>query len=269
MKTDPPILIEACVDSVESALAAERGGAGRVELCADLHDAGTTPSAGMIAACAERLAIPVFVIVRPRGGDFVASDAELDVMRRDVRALCGLGARGVVLGLLARDGEIDVERMRVLIDDADGLEVTFHRAFDHTRDLGASLDTLASLGVARVLTSGGAATALEGAESIAARVRRGGDRIAVMAGGGVRESHVRELVDRSGVRELHVRGTRVVESEPSFVNARVRLRKPLPADEWTREETDEARVRSIVKAALGPWLPALAGVVREPDVGQG
>jgi copper homeostasis protein len=218
MATTEPILIEACIDSVESAMAAERGGAGRVELCADLHDAGTTPSAGMIAACAERLAIPVFVIVRPRGGNFVASDAELDVMRRDARALRGLGARGVVLGLLTPDGEIDIERMRMLIDDAGGLAVTFHRAFDHTRDLAASLDALGSLGVARVLTSGGAATALEGAESIAARVR---------------------------------------------------LRKPLPRDEWTREETDETRVRGIVRAALGHPPSAPGPLGRAPDAGQG
>lgn len=246
--TGRTVLVEACVDSVESASAAERGGAGRIELCADLHDAGTTPSAGMIEACAARVAIPVFVIVRPRGGDFIVSEDELDVMRRDVRRARDLGARGVVIGALTPSGEIDVATTGALIEEARGLPVTFHRAFDQTRDLARSLDTLIALGVARVLTSGGAATALEGAETIAALVRQGGERIVVMAGGGVRGSHASELVARTLAREVHVRGTRVIEGASTFFNERVRLRKPLPADELAREETDEHRIRAFVEA---------------------
>lgn len=246
--TRAPVLVEACVDSVESALAAERGGAGRLELCADLHDAGTTPSAGMIEACVARVSIPVFVIVRPRGGDFVVSAAELDVMRRDVRHARELGARGVVIGALTPAGAIDEAMVAALVEEARGLAVTFHRAFDQSRELGRSLETLIALGVGRVLTSGGAATALEGAGSIAALVRQGGARIAVMAGGGVRESHVGELVARTRVREVHVRGTRAVASATTFINERVRLRKPLAEDELAREETDERRIRAFVEA---------------------
>lgn len=244
-----PILVEACVDSVESALAAERGGADRVELCDNLSDAGTTPSAGMIAAVKAGVAIPVFVIVRPRGGGFVYSDAEMDVMRRDIEMAVTLGADGVVVGALRSDASIDTPRTRAFVAAAAGLPVTFHRAFDLARDQHASLEALLAAGVARVLTSGGAATAAEGAGAIGSLVQLAQGRIAVMAGGGIRESNVTELLRRSGVREIHVRGASVRHTRMEPVNDRLRLRKPLPEDEGAWEETDEARIRSFVTIA--------------------
>src|SRR5574338_1474577 len=179
----PSILVEACVDSVESALAAERGGANRLELCDALFDGGTTPSAGMIAACKERVSTPVFVIIRPRGGGFVYSLPELDVMRRDIVAARGLGADGVVIGALRADGSIHEEHTRSLVDAAGETPVTLHRAFDVTPDLGRALETLIACGVSRVLSSGGAPTAREGAERLGSLVRQAGDRLVVMAGG--------------------------------------------------------------------------------------
>src|SRR3954470_12639094 len=128
------VLVEACVDSVASALAAERGGARRLELCDNLFDGGTTPSAGMLSAVKAAVRLPVFVIVRPRGGGFVYSDEEVMVMRLDIEAARMLGADGVVVGALTREASIDVERLRVLMAAANGLPVTFHRAFDLTRD---------------------------------------------------------------------------------------------------------------------------------------
>ena len=241
------ILVEACVDSVASSVAAERGGARRLELCDALFDGGTTPSAGMIAACKAAVSIPVFVMIRPRGGGFVYSDMERDVMRRDVVAARELGADGVVIGGLRPDGTVDLPLARCLIDAAGDLPVTFHRAFDLSPDLGAALESLASVGVQRILTSGGAATASEGATALAALVRQAGSRVVVMAGGGVREENARQLVATSGVSEVHVRLTRLTRSDVLATPPGMRLRRPLPEDETSWEETDEERVRSFVR----------------------
>jgi copper homeostasis protein len=242
------ILVEACVDSVASAIAAERGGARRVELCDALFDGGTTPSAGMIAACKEAVSIPVFVIIRPRGGGFVYTDAERDVMRRDVIAARELGADGVVIGGLRPNGTIDLSLVRCLVDAARELPVTFHRAFDLTPDLDAALESLVDAGVRRVLTAGGASTAAEGATALARLVWQAGSRLTVMAGGGVREDSVRELVSVSGVREVHVRLTRLTVGDQPPARHDLRVRRPLPGDEAAWEETDEQRVRSFVEA---------------------
>ena len=249
------MLVEACVDSVESALAAERGGAGRLELCDALFDGGTTPSAGMIAACRERVSIPIFVIVRPRGGGFVYSEAELDVMKRDIVAARGLDVDGVVIGVLKPDGTVYDEQARALVDAAGDLPVSFHRAFDFTPDLGQALDVLIASGVTRVLTSGGAPTAREGLPRLASLVRRAQGRIVVMAGGGVREENVREIVTGSGVHEVHVRLTRLTRGAGPPAPPGMKVRKALPDDEAAWEETDEARIRGFVNcttASVGP-----------------
>lgn len=208
--TASPILVEACVDSIASSLAAERGGARRLELCDALPYGGTTPSAEMIAACKAAVSIPVFVMIRPRGGGFVYSDEERDVMRRDLAAARELGVDGVVIGGLCRDNTVDLDLVRMLVETARGLPVTFHRAFDLTQDFEASLESLIDAGVQRVLTSGGAATAVDGVKTLAKLVRQAGSRIVVMAGGGIREENVRTVVSMSGVREVHARLT------PSF-----------------------------------------------------
>lgn len=242
------VLVEACIDSVASAAAAERGGAARLELCASLADGGTTPSAGMLAAVKAASRVPVVAIVRPRGGSFVHSAVEIGVMRLDIEAMRLLGADGVAVGVLTGDGDIDTGQLRGLLDAAGGMPVTFHHAFDLVGDREQALDTLIQLGVARVLTSGGAPTALKGAAHIAALVRRARGRIEVIAGGGVREEHVRELVHRSGVSAVHVRGTRLTGAG-SNGGERIRLRKALPRDEDAWEETDEARIAEFVRQA--------------------
>lgn len=253
-----PLLVEACVDSVASSLAAERGGAARLELCDALFDGGTTPSAGMIAACKAAVSIPVFVMIRPRGGGFVYSDAERDVMRRDVAVARELGADGVVIGGLRPDCVVDVALVRSLVAEARGLPVTFHRAFDLTPDPGEALETLVALGVSRVLSSGGAPTAAEGAPVLGELVRRAGTRIVVMAGGGVRGENVRTLVAVSGVREVHVRLTRLTVGAEPPVRHDLRVRKPLPEDEAAWEETDEQRMRDFVGLATGTAGPDTA-----------
>ena len=241
------VLVEACVDSVDSARAAERGGAGRLELCDALFDGGTTPSAGMIAACKEAVSIPVFVIIRPRGGGFVYSETEMDVMRRDIAVVRSLGADGVVIGPLGPDGAVHTSHTAALVDAAHGLPVTFHRAFDFAPDLGAALDALVSAGVQRVLSSGAAPTAHEGIPMLKSLVDRAGDRIVVMAGGSIRDENVRAIVSATGVREVHVRLTRLTRGGGPPLRPAVKVRKTLPDDEAAWEETDETRVRRFVE----------------------
>ena len=199
------ILVEAALETLEAALAAERAGADRIELCVNLDDGGTTPSTGLTAAVIDGTQLPIFVLIRPRAGDFVYADDEIDLMTRDVATAGLIGAAGIVTGALTSDRSVDVEQTRALVKAAAGLPVTFHRAFDSTINKPDALEQLIDLGVTRVLTSGGAPTALEGAEVIAALVTQARDRITVVAGGGIREHNVSDVIARAGVREVHTR----------------------------------------------------------------
>jgi copper homeostasis protein len=211
MSTPMPLLLECVVETVAAARAAEHAGAARLELCSRLADGGVTPPAGLVTAVLERVSIPVFVMVRPRPGDFVYSEAEMADALHDVAAVRMRGAHGIVLGVLQRDARVDVDRTRSLIDRAAGLPVTFHRAFDAAPDLGAALEDIIAAGARRVLTSGGAATALDGVDRLAALVRKAQGRVTVLAGGGVRAHNVQTILERSGVSEVHAR----FEDEPS------------------------------------------------------
>ena len=202
------VLVEACVETVEGARAAEAAGAGRIELCAGLIEGGTTPSAGAIARARERIAVPLFVIVRPRGGDFMYSEDDLAVMRRDIACAASAGVDGVVIGALTCAKRVDSAMVRELVEIARPMQVTFHRAFDTTPDLADSLEAVVDAGADRVLTSGGAATAVEGIATLASLVRQAGDRIVVMAGGAITESNAARIVRETGVREIHLRGER-------------------------------------------------------------
>jgi copper homeostasis protein len=199
------MLVEAAVETLESAIAAERAGVTRVELCANLDDGGTTPSARLIAAATEQLSVPVFVLIRPRAGDFVYSQAEIDVMKQDVESARAEGADGIVIGALDDQGGVDIAATRALVGAACGLPVTFHRAFDGVSDRAEALETLIDAGVSRVLTSGGAQTALEGADTIARLVDQANGRIIIVAGGGIRENNIREVIARTRVIEIHAR----------------------------------------------------------------
>lgn len=239
------VILEACVDSVESAIAAQTGGAHRIELCEDLLEGGTTPSAGMIEVCRERLQIPVHVLIRPRGGDFVYSDLEIEVMQRDIALARRLGAQGIVFGALHADGTVDVERTRALLGVSRPLSVTFHRAFDFTPDADAALDTLIGLGIDRVLTSGQAPVAVEGLSTLARLVTRAAGRIGILAGGGLSEENIARVVEVAGVQELHVRATALLESPASYRPRHLSLLKqPLP-NEFDRAVTDPERIRRI------------------------
>lgn len=199
------MLVEACVDSLDSAQAAFSAGADRIELCASLDVGGLTPPAALIAGCLERVDIPVHVMVRPRAGRFTVSDGELDGMLRDIDIARSLGAHGVVLGALAPDGRVDIVRTRMLVDRARPLSVTFHKAFDDTPDLEEALVELMEIGVDRILTSGGAPTAAEGVPRLASLIAASEGRVRIMAGGRVRAPSLRRIVAETGVAEVHAR----------------------------------------------------------------
>lgn len=244
------IILEICIDSVESAIAAQEGGANRVELCDNLLEGGTTPSAGTIALARKHIEIDLNVIIRPRGGDFLYSDIEFEVMKYDIEQARQLGANGVVIGLLNADGSVDAARTATLVELARPLSVTFHRAFDMARDPYEALETLISLGLDRVLTTGQESSALEGLDLITELVQQAADRIIIMPGlsSGVSEQTVRKIVSQSGVREIHTTASASLDSGMTYRNPRSFMGGELRPPEFARMVTDARRVSEFVKA---------------------
>ena len=234
--------LEIAANSVGSALAAQAGGADRIELCENLHEGGTTPSYGTLALVRERLRIPVFVLVRPRGGDFLYGADELEVMKRDIETCARLGCDGVVIGALDADGNVDQASCRELMVAAGTMSATFHRAFDAARDQAQALEAIIALGCSRVLTSGAAISALEGVDTIAAHVRQAADRIGILVGAGVIAANLPALVARSGAREFHG-SARVLRA--SAMRHRNEALQGLEPD-WM--QTDADAVRALVAA---------------------
>ncbi|UWZ85553.1 copper homeostasis protein CutC [Occallatibacter riparius] len=195
--------LEVCVDSVESSIAAAKGGAERIELCSALSEDGITPSVGLIDIVRRCVDIDVFVIIRPRGGSFVYSEPELEVMRSDISAAKTRGVNGVVLGLLNEDGTIDRPHTTELIELARPMEVTFHRAFDASQNLSDALEDVIACGADRLLTAGGPSDAMNNLDSLAALQAQAAGRIRIMAGGGIRIGNVREIALRTGIAEMH------------------------------------------------------------------
>lgn len=204
--------LEICVDSVESAIAAQQGGAHRIELCSALNEAGVTPSVGLIRAVRKRVEIGLYVMIRPRGGDFLYSAEELEVMREDIARAAESGANGVVFGLLTEDAEIDVARTRELVELARPMEVTFHRAIDMAREVDVAVRDVIATGADRLLTSGGAQTAQLGAGAIQRMVRASAGKVQVMVCGGVRAENVGSIVRSTGAMQFHAAVRREVGS---------------------------------------------------------
>ena len=237
-------LLEVCVETLPEAIQAALVGAHRLEVCAAMTESGTTPSIGLVEAVLEHVDIPVFVMIRPRGGDFTYDDHELYVMQRDIAAVKRAGAHGVVTGVLESSGVVDSEATKALVEAAAPLPLTFHRAFDLTPELEDSLALLRTIGVRRILTSGGASTALVGAGAIARLARQTGDSLQLIAGGGVRSSHVAELIEVSGVTEVHARPTKR-RAKSAFPTRDLIFGATIPVPE--RSELDPEGVKALVR----------------------
>lgn len=244
-------LIEGCVASVPSAAAACRGGADRLELCANLAIGGTTPSVTLFRQVKKISTAKINVLIRPRFGDFLYSPEELEEMEDGIKAFRDLGANGVVIGVLTPDGRLDADKMARLMACAGDMEVTLHRAFDMTRDPLEALEAAVSLGCRTILTSGQAQTAAEGAELLAELVRRAGDRIDIMAGSGVRKDNIRSIYDQTGIRVYHTTGRgAALDSPMTYRKEGVSMGLP-SLSEYEIWRTDEAEFRACAQAVHG------------------
>jgi len=244
------IQLEVCANSLTSALAAQEGGAIRVELCDNLGEGGTTPSYGQIQMTRKLLKIKLYVLIRPREGDFLYTDTEFEIMKADVQYCIDAGCDGVVIGILNADGSIDTKRSAELVKmaKAKGLGVTFHRAFDMCNDMNKALEEIIEIGCERILTSGGHSTAIEGAHTIAHLIEKAAGRIIIMPGSGVSESTVADLVHYTKATEIHSSARSAVKSKMQYHNDHIIL---------TREHLDESsilmtsveKVKNIIRLA--------------------
>ena len=242
---DRPI-IEICLESVESVIAAEKGGADRVELCSDLFEGGLTPTIGTVKTALKKSNIKINAMIRPRGGDFCYSDEEFEVMKEDIKAFKETGINGIVFGILTPDGDVDVKRSKEIIELARPLAVTFHRAFDMTRDPYKSLEELIELGVDRVLTSGQEATVPEGADLLEELVQIAGDRIIVMPGCGITERNFPKLRAKIKAKEYHIYLPYETTSKMKFHPGHIYMGGLLRQSEFTITHTSSSRVSDVM-----------------------
>ncbi|CAH3178170.1 unnamed protein product [Porites lobata] len=238
--------MEVCIDSVEAALNAEKGGAVRVELCSNLMEGGTTPSLGMFKIIKEKSPIPVFVMIRPRGGDFLYSAAEFEVMKEDLKLFKEAGANGVVFGILTSHGEVDISRCKELKELASPLPMTFHRAFDMVKDPYTSLEIIINLGFERILTSGQESSALEGLPTIKYLIEKAKDRIIIVPGGGITERNLERILLGSGAKEFHCSARHSVPSFMEYKNTNTFMGGVLRPPEFVNKVTSYENVRNFV-----------------------
>ncbi|MBG6233960.1 copper homeostasis protein [Pedobacter sp. CAN_A7] len=241
------IQMEVCANGLTSALAAQEGGAIRVELCDNLGEGGTTPSYAQIKLATAQLNMQVYPIIRPRGGDFLYSALEFELMKADVQCCKDLGCDGVVIGMLLADGRVDKTRCASLIALARPMKVTFHRAFDRTNDLKSALEDIIALGCDRILTSGGKPTALEGALVIRELLDQAAGRIEIMPGSGIREHNVRDIIEVTGAKVFHATAKIPVSSTMQYINEF--LNQAASADENNHELTTTTAVHKLIQKA--------------------
>lgn len=254
------MVVEIVVFNVESAMKAQEGGADRIELCDNPGEGGTTPSAGTIELARQNLSIDVYVMIRPRGGDFLYSNYEFHAMKRDIALCQKLSVDGVVFGILNPDGTIDKKRCQELIDRARPLKVTCHRAFDMTRDPFEALEDCIEVGFNRILTSGQEAEAIKGASLLGEIVKKARGRIEIMVGSGVNEETIEEIVQKSGVREIHFSATAYRESGMRYINKKIATMGQPGASEYKLRTVDPQRIKKT---------RALAEAVEKKQKGDG
>jgi len=245
-----PVILEVCANSVTSALAAQEGGASRVELCENLHEGGTTPSYGDISLARQQLQIKLYALIRPRGGDFLYTDLEYKIMTEDIKHCIDAGCDGIVIGILNPDGSIDKKRCAELLQVAKqaGLGATFHRAFDLCNDQFKALDDIIELGFDRILTSGGKSTAMEGSRRITELIQKANGRIVIMPGSGINENNVMDLVHYTDAVEVHSSARKLEKSKMTYQNDHIIMNNQY-GDEYTNEVTDVDMVKAILKNA--------------------
>lgn len=240
--------IEICTDSIESVIEAEIGGADRVELCEAIHIGGTTPSLGLMQLAKEKTNFDVFALIRPRGGNFVYSDDEVSIMIRDIKAAVSLGIDGIVIGCLKMDGSTDYDKCSLLIDAAKGLPVTFHRAFDVTKNPFEALDVINSLGVKRILTSGQENKAFEGIDLLSQIRQAAPTNLKIMAGSGVDETNIIQIAKKTGIKAFHA-SLRVERPDYKNLNEnKVKFNSTKDIPENSRKITSAYRVRNLIKS---------------------
>jgi copper homeostasis protein len=248
---NPPVLLEICANSVTSALAAQEGGATRVELCENLYEGGTTPSYGEILLARKLLNIKLYVLIRPRGGDFLYTDLEFEIMTADVRyCIEEAGCDGIVIGILNADGTVDKKRCAKLVNMAKqwGVGVAFHRAFDMCADLDQALEDIIEIGCERILTSGGKSTAMEGSSILAHLIEKAANRITIMPGCGISENNVADLVRFTGAAEIHASARVRLESKMRYKNDHIIMGSNY-GDEFKSDVTSIERVKNILRLA--------------------
>ena len=239
------MLTEIVVYNIESALKAQEGGADRIELCDNPGEGGTTPSFGTIESVRQNVNLDVFVMIRPRGGDFLYSNYEFHSMKRDIHQCQKISVDGVVFRILNEDGTLDKKRCKALIDSARPLKVTCHRAFDMTRDPFEAMEDCIEVGFDRILTAGQQPQALAGASLIGELIKKATGRIAIMPGSGVNENTVQEILRKSGASEIHFSATAFRESGMKYKNAQIEGMGSEAGAEFKLRTVDPDRVREM------------------------
>ncbi len=239
--------LEICCYSVESAIAAEKSGADRIELCDNYSEGGTTPSYATIEYSVKKLKIPVNVIIRPRGGDFLYSDVEYETIKQDVLAIKNLNVNGIVIGFLTARGEIDIEKTQEIVDLAKPMEVTFHRAFDMCKDLLKALEQLKKIGITRILTSGAKNTASEGIVLLTEIVSKAENEIIIMPGSGVNKSNLSELIQKTKAMEFHSSAKTFENSKMNYFNKDISMGGVESVNEYSKIAVDTEKVIAMIK----------------------
>ena len=238
--------LEICVDSVESAINAQEAGADRIELCDNLLEGGTTPSYGSIISARNNLVIGLHVIIRPRGGDFLYSDLEYDIMRRDID-ICGESeVNGIVLGILSSGGTVDIDRTTRLIEFAHPMSATFHRAFDMCSDPVQALEDVIDTGASRLLTSGQKNNAQDSMELIRQLIIQAGERIIIMPGGGIDETNIALIAGITRAKELHLTGRKIIDSEMTYRRQGISMGGIPGIPEFSRKVADTETIKKII-----------------------
>ncbi|MFA8298744.1 MAG: copper homeostasis protein CutC [Hyphomicrobiales bacterium] len=238
--------LEVCSNSIQSAINAENGGADRIELCDNLLEGGTTPSYACLDIAKSILSIPINVLIRPRGGDFLYNPIEKEIILRDIEYCRDLNLNGVVIGCLNKEGEIDIDFLDHMLEIAGPMSITFHRAIDMAKDMIESVEILKRRGINRILTSGGAANAIEGKETIRRMVEAASGKISIMAGGGINSDNIASLIEYTNITECHVSGKHQKQSSMEYKKTDVNMNGQVDYDEYSIMETSEKAIQNII-----------------------